>query len=69
MTTEGHPRVGANYFHRAGRSTKRHNLLSTKGAALHKKERKSECNRRQNTKRKKKKKKRGGGVKSRRRCL
>ena len=27
MTTEVHPRVGANYFHRAGRSTKRHNLL------------------------------------------
>ena len=60
MITEVHPRVGPNYFHRAGRSTKRHNLLH-KWAALHQEERESECNRRQNTKRTKKKKRGGRG--------
>ena len=66
MTTDVHPRVGANYFHRAGRSTKRHNLLR----GLHFTKRKGRVNATGAKHKEKEEEEKGReGVKSRRRCL
>ena len=66
MTTEVHPRVGPNYFHRAGRSTKRHNLLR----GLHFTKRKGRVNATGGkTQRGRRRRKGETGVKRRRRCL